>query len=250
MEDSEESGRESPRFPNWRHIYIGETEGVVVVRFIDVERKLLKEETLSEIRQELRALVAQRQPRLLILDFEKKNILARGAFFAVLALLYRAITQAQGTLRLCNLPSLFVDQMRISRLIQFFPPYESLEDALAGIDLDPSQFHWEQPCATDPSPPAPSDSRLILQEARGVRRRPLVFWVWRDEILDLAHFTAIVNGAVILLAFFLSPASFDLIDPIHGPDLGTFALRLLVVSLPVWCLTFGFWGWRAVRSGR
>jgi hypothetical protein len=73
-------------------------------------------------------------------------------------------------------------------------------------------------------------------------------WLWRrlphgqqrfDEIPDLAHFAIIVNGAVLFMAFFLAPKLFNVLDPIEGPDLVTFVLSTLAVSLPVWCLTFG-----------
>jgi hypothetical protein len=78
-------------------------------------------------------------------------------------------------------------------------------------------------------------------------------WLWRrlprargrfDEILDLAHFTIIVNGAVLLVAFLLAPDLFIV------PDLVTFALRLLAVSLPVWGLTFGVRFHEVIRGGR
>src|SRR6516162_2910021 len=73
-------------------------------------------------------------------------------------------------------------------------------------------------------------------------------WLWRrlpsgwnrfDEILDLAHFTSIINGAVLLLAHFMVPSAFNVFDPVYGPDLKTFAVHLLWLSLPIWCLIFG-----------
>lgn len=84
-------------------------------------------------------------------------------------------------------------------------------------------------------------------------------WLWGrlprrqrrfDEILDLAHFTIIVNGAVLFIAFLLAPNLFNVLDPIDGPDLVTFALRSLAVSFPVWCLTFGIRFHEVIRLGR
>jgi hypothetical protein len=80
-------------------------------------------------------------------------------------------------------------------------------------------------------------------------------WLWRrlphgqerfDEILETAHFTLIVNVAVLLVALLVAPAAF--LDPVSVPDLGTFAIHLLEVSLPVWCLTFGVRFRNALRS--
>jgi anti-anti-sigma regulatory factor len=71
-----------------------------------------------------------------------------------------------------------------------------------------------------------------------------------DEILDLAQFTIIVNGAVLFMASFLAPNLFNVLDPIDGPDLVTFAISTLVVSLPVWCLTFGIRFHEVVRVRR
>jgi hypothetical protein len=81
-------------------------------------------------------------------------------------------------------------------------------------------------------------------------------WLWRrlpggrerlDEILETAYFTLIVNGAVFLFALFVAPSAF--LDPVHVPDLGTFAVRLLELSLPLWCLTFGVRFRNALRGG-
>jgi hypothetical protein len=78
-------------------------------------------------------------------------------------------------------------------------------------------------------------------------------WLWRRlphaqgrfaEILDLAHFTIIVNGAVLLVAFLLAPNLFIV------PDFVTFALRSLEVSLPLWGLTFGIRFHEVIRGGR
>ena len=71
-----------------------------------------------------------------------------------------------------------------------------------------------------------------------------------DEILDIAHFTLIVNGAALLVACFMAPSAFNVLDPINGLDLGTFAVHLLELSLPIWCLTFGVWFWNVLRGRR
>jgi hypothetical protein len=59
-----------------------------------------------------------------------------------------------------------------------------------------------------------------------------------------------------VIALFLAPSGF--LDPVQVPDLGTFTVHVLELSLPVWCLTFGvrfrdaLWGpcRRILRAGR
>jgi hypothetical protein len=51
----------------------------------------------------------------------------------------------------------------------------------------------------------------------------------------------ILNGAFLLLDFILSPATFKVFDPIHGPDLKTFCLGVAVVSVCAWCAAFAIW---------
>jgi hypothetical protein len=74
--------------------------------------------------------------------------------------------------------------------------------------------------------------------------------VWFDQFVDKAHFALIINGAVLLLALFVAPATFNLLDPIHGPDLKTFCIGMAVVSLPIWGVIFGIRGWTASRGRR
>ena len=66
-----------------------------------------------------------------------------------------------------------------------------------------------------------------------------------DEFLDITHFTLIINGAVLFVAFILSPDTW-----LDCPDLATFATHLLAISIPIWCLTYGIWYWRVIRGRR
>ena len=74
-----------------------------------------------------------------------------------------------------------------------------------------------------------------------LRRRLPVRPEWLKEFLDIAHFALIVNGAILVVAYFMVPTAFDFLDPIQGPNLKTFALQLIAVSLPVCCVIFGVW---------
>jgi hypothetical protein len=69
-----------------------------------------------------------------------------------------------------------------------------------------------------------------------------------DELLDIAHFICIVNGAVLLVACIVVPSAFNIIDPINGPNLKTFTLHVVGVSLPIWCVIFGIWLWSIIRD--
>jgi hypothetical protein len=75
-----------------------------------------------------------------------------------------------------------------------------------------------------------------------------VFPAWLDRFLDIAHFTLIVNGGILVVACIMVPSAFNIIDPINGPDLKTFIRNVLFVSLPIWCVIFGVWLWSVVRD--
>ena len=131
MEVTEGTDRGRPTPPDCRHFHFHEIGGVLVVRFIDLKRDLESFDTLQEIGQQLEALVDQNQPCSLILDFEGKDFIPlQDAFFGKLVRLFKVVKQAQGTLKLCDLPPSLVEIFRISRLIQIFPTYKSLDEAL------------------------------------------------------------------------------------------------------------------------
>jgi hypothetical protein len=69
-----------------------------------------------------------------------------------------------------------------------------------------------------------------------------------DGFLDIAHFTLIINGGILVVACIMVPWAFNFIDLINGPDLKTFIRNVLLVSFPVWCAIFGVWRWSVVRD--
>src|SRR6516165_9758480 len=83
---------------------------------------------------------------------------------------------------------------------------------------------------------------LIFWRLSAERRRQV------EDLVDKIHFTVILNGAVFMLILLIAPSALDAFDPTHGIGSGTFALRLIGISLPVWCLTFGAWRWRVIRD--
>jgi hypothetical protein len=74
--------------------------------------------------------------------------------------------------------------------------------------------------------------------------------VWLDELIDKAHFALLINGAVLVVAAVLSLMALDVFDPSYRPSLKTLVIGMVTVSLLVWVLIFGIWGWRAHQSRR
>jgi hypothetical protein len=70
---------------------------------------------------------------------------------------------------------------------------------------------------------------------------------WLDELIDKAHFALLINCAVLLVSVILSLMTLDVLDPDDRPSLKTFVIGMIVLSLLVWGLIFGIWGWSALR---
>ena len=74
--------------------------------------------------------------------------------------------------------------------------------------------------------------------------------LWLDELFDKAHFALLVNCAFLVVLGVLSLITFDVLDPDHRPSLKTFVIGMIVVSLLVWALIIGIWGWKAYQGRR
>ncbi len=77
-------------------------------------------------------------------------------------------------------------------------------------------------------------------------RRP----AWLDELFDKVHFALIINSVVLVVSVILSLMTFDVFEPDHRPSFKTLAIVMIVVSLLVWGLIFGIWGWSASQARR
>jgi hypothetical protein len=136
--------------PAHRHLVVEEKDGVLIVRFIDLERHLSSKVicerdpsarvTIEEIGQELNALVMEHQSCSLILDFEGKPFVFYDIFFASLVSLFKKVTKALGTLKLCSLPPGVTEVLVVTGLVWLFPLFERLDDATAGKVLDPNEL--------------------------------------------------------------------------------------------------------------
>jgi anti-anti-sigma regulatory factor len=123
---------------DYHHISANLVDGVTVVRFQNLAKAVHSEAAIHEIGYELQGLLDEVQPSALILDFENKEFLPFAAFDGILVRLQRKVTQRNGILKLCNLPPVVIQLLKINRLADYFSLCNSLEDALAAtIDQKP-----------------------------------------------------------------------------------------------------------------
>jgi anti-anti-sigma regulatory factor len=136
----EGTDRERPGPPDYRHIRVEEIDGVLVVRFIDLERLVEVGGPSRELYRELHELAFANHGRHVALDLQCQyigNSISSELMLCHLVRLYREVKQSQGTLKLCNLHPSFIDHIRAIRLDRMFTICESLDDALAGRVADP-----------------------------------------------------------------------------------------------------------------
>ncbi len=212
MEHSDETEHDR-RVPSvYRHISVVNRDGVLVVRFIDLKRDLGYGGSAQEIGQELEGLVNPNHPCSLILDFERKELdPLQAAFYGTLVRLLKLVKQAQGTIKLCNLPSGVLEQLKINQLIRVFPIYKSVDDALAG-DVPDSAMHPRR----EKSGILPG----IGKESSAPRLRIIV------------RKSALLNLAIVL-------TSFPVLVLVGGPKAVVPALAIMAgISVLIWTLTF------------
>jgi anti-sigma B factor antagonist len=111
-------------------LQVAETEGVTVVTFL--ASKMLDEEEIQELGDQLFELVEKEQRRRLILDFHNVEALPSGAL-AKLFKLKKKLTSLHGTLKLCSIrPELF-EVFRITRLDTVFEIYPDTQSAASSF---------------------------------------------------------------------------------------------------------------------
>jgi hypothetical protein len=132
IEDTQVTGHADPIPFSYRHVSFREKDGMLVVRFIDLKGNFESVHSLRELGQELEGLVDRFQACSLILDFECECFVFWDVFFAKLVRLHFKVKTGQGTVSLCNLPPEIVEILMKTRLIEVFPTYNCLDNALAG----------------------------------------------------------------------------------------------------------------------
>ncbi|MFQ6047762.1 MAG: STAS domain-containing protein [Phycisphaerae bacterium] len=109
------------------HLKISKSDGVCVVEFAD--RKILEELCITEIGEELAALV-DRQPGIkLLLNFSNVEHLSSAAL-GMLITLNKRISENGGVLKLSDIHPQIYEVFKITRLNKVFEIYSTAADAL------------------------------------------------------------------------------------------------------------------------
>jgi anti-sigma B factor antagonist len=112
----------------YQRIQVTDVDNVAVVRFTD--RKILDELIIQDLGQELFSLVADEQPRNLLLNFTNVDFLSSAALGKLISL-HKKVERAGGVLKLSNIKPEIYDVFKITRLNEKFDIKDEQEDALA-----------------------------------------------------------------------------------------------------------------------
>jgi anti-sigma B factor antagonist len=112
----------------YQRIQVTDIDNVAVVRFTD--RKILDELIIQDLGQELFSLVADEQPRNLLLNFTNVDFLSSAALGKLISL-HKKIERVGGVLKLSNIKPEIYDVFKITRLNEKFDIKDEQEEALA-----------------------------------------------------------------------------------------------------------------------
>lgn len=112
------------------HLKITDSDGVKVVEFVD--RKILDELSISEIRDELTNLVAAPDTTKLLLCFRHVEHLSSAAL-GVLITLNKQVAEKKGRLKLSDITPQIYEVFKITRLNKLFDIHDTMEKALAAF---------------------------------------------------------------------------------------------------------------------
>lgn len=123
-----------PRFTE-----IWDVDGVVVVRFHDLNAVVLGMDNTDRIERVSRQLlsVVDRNSLVVILDFEGTEFVPVASFENVLVQLHNKL---DGKLRMCNLPQMVAEQFEINQLATLSQIHSGLDDALAAVRIPYLEF--------------------------------------------------------------------------------------------------------------
>ncbi len=111
-----------------QRLMIEPRNSVTVVSFVD--SKILDEQVIQEIGDELFALIDERYKVKLLLNFENVDYLSSAAL-GKLIILNRKVREENGELKFCSIKPKIYDVFKITKLDKIFAIYEDEERALA-----------------------------------------------------------------------------------------------------------------------
>ena len=106
------------------------SDGFIVVELAD--RRILDEAVISDIAEQLYALVAEDDCPKLVLDFQNVSHMSSGAL-GMLITLHKRIREKGGDLRLCGISESIYEVFKITRLNEVFNVCDSREDAVGDL---------------------------------------------------------------------------------------------------------------------
>ncbi|MER3416002.1 MAG: anti-sigma factor antagonist [Gemmataceae bacterium] len=113
--------------PRRRRLEVEDIGDVTVVKFTD--RKILDEQNIQAIGEQLFSLVDDQGKKRLLLDFGNVEYLSSAALGKLITL-HKKIQQAQGRLALCCIDPQIYEVFKITKLNQIFNIYEDEQEAL------------------------------------------------------------------------------------------------------------------------
>jgi anti-sigma B factor antagonist len=96
------------------------------------DRKILDEVNISQIGEQLRALVSMKKGARLVLDFRNVAHMSSSAL-GMLITVHKRIREQQGQLRMCGISPAIMEVFQITRLSEIFSISASREEALASL---------------------------------------------------------------------------------------------------------------------
>jgi len=105
-------------------------DDITIVELVD--RKILDELSISQIGEQINALVAKSAKPKLLLDFAKVEHMSSSAL-GMLITLHKRIREKQGLLRLCRVQPAIMEVFNITRLSEIFNISTTRDEALAGL---------------------------------------------------------------------------------------------------------------------
>ncbi|HAU38099.1 MAG TPA: anti-sigma factor antagonist [Phycisphaerales bacterium] len=104
--------------------------GVTVVTLTD--RKILDEISITQIGEQLYALVAEAKTPRLVLDFQSVSHMSSSAL-GMLITLHKRVREKKGEMRMCNIQPAIYEVFVITRLNEIFQISESKQDAIQSL---------------------------------------------------------------------------------------------------------------------